>query len=297
MASVRAFVRTFVRVAASLLALAVFTAGPASAQLGDPTVLVVEPGEAAATPERAAAFLDLLASWLGEKVPALGRGEVVARIANTREGAVELLRTSRPRLVFAPPGFHLEHLADGKHDGRAVAEIPRFGAGEDRFYLVTVAGGPSSPGELSGARVAGAAGLDREYLARVVFPDTLRPDRAFRLEEAGNLTDEVFEMLEGAAGAPAALLLDEELKRFFEDDDLIWPELRVIWRSDPLPRDLVVALGAWTGSELGELEEALVEMGDDPDGERILELMQSSGLRPVDRGRLEEARRRYREGG
>lgn len=262
---------------------------------GSAAFLMVKPGDPAATPSQAAEFLSDLGRYLGREVERFD-GPLEGHIANTVEGGAELLASEEPVLVFAPAGFHLGHLR-GDRAAEVVAQTPRFGTGEERYYVVTASHGPASLEELRGRRIATAFDVDRTYLRRVVFPDDLRPGGGLELAPAENLSDAVFYLMEGDEEAAPAILLDEELKRFFEDDELVWPELKVVWTSDPLPRELVVALGPWTESQIADLRKALFRMESESLGQELLQLMDSSGFEPVDEALLDRARTRYDEEG
>lgn len=261
-----------------------------------PSFLMVKLGDEAATPEMAGDFLSRMEGWLESRVPRFRGRAVEGRIANREEEVRSILRQDPPDLAMVPPGIWMGYLRDGKPSGEPVAQIPRFGAEAERYYLVASRDGPGTLDALRGRTVRTVFSYHGPYLRRVVFPDGFRPGEAFALEPADNLADEIFLLLEGDPEAPAALLLDEELKRFFEDDDLVWPELRVIWTSDPLPRDLVVPLGGWSAEEREALRRALFSMGETAEGREILDLMDSSGFEPVDGTLLQRAVGRYAGG-
>ncbi|MDT8367779.1 MAG: PhnD/SsuA/transferrin family substrate-binding protein [Longimicrobiales bacterium] len=267
---------------------------PVAAQEAD-HFLVVKPGDPAATPDRAGAFLAAMGRWLEAKLPA--SEHVEGRIANRADQAAAAIARDSPILAFVPAGFYLGAIAPGLTPARVVAQIPRFGVDVERYYLVTAKGGPPTPAALRGTTVRTTADFDAAYLRRVVFADGLVPGEDFRLEASENLADELFYLLEGDPAGPDALLLDEELKHFFEADDFVWPELQVIWRSAPLPRDLVVAFGEWSEGELAALRDALVAMDETPEGRELLDLMDSEGFEAVDRELLERAATLYRSSG
>lgn len=256
--------------------------------------LVVKPGDPAATPQSAGGFLSAMSRWIEANVPDAGRVEGL--IANEVPVATEYVSEYAPAFAFVPAHFYLGSLEPGSTPAQPVAQIPRFGADVERYYLVASSRGPASLSELRGASVRTMPGYDQTYIRRVAFAGAPSPGEHFRLEAAENLADEVFYLLEGDPEGADALLLDEELKRFFEADELVWPELRVIWRSPPLPRDLVVALGDWSPDGIRSLREALLAMGETPEGREILDLMQSDGFEAVDRELLGRAARLYASG-
>jgi len=256
--------------------------------------VMVNPGNEAATGERARDFLDRMGRYLHETVAPLQDRPVRGWVTNERDSVPRYLDRD-PDLAFVPPSVYLEHL-HGQEHATPVAEIPRFDAPAQRYHLVVPTNGPSSIEDLRGGVIRGQ-GFSKEYLARVVFPSSFQPGRDVTVEPAENMNDEVFLMTEGPMGeeTPAdALLLDADLKHFFETDDLVWSQLKVIWTSRPLPRDLVVALGAsWDADARQSLQSALFGMGEHELGADLLDLMNSAGLIPVKKTRLSEVTRQY----
>ncbi len=272
--------------------------GPAPEEGTAPSYAMIKPGDPSATPELAREFLDALSAWLAKNVPAFEGQSPVGHIANRRDAARELLKTDGLALVFAPAGFCIENLRTPESPALdPVAEIPRFERTFERYSIVTKRdGGAASLEALARMRVVTLGEPDRAYLRRVVFPADRDPNRYFRLEASENLADDVFLMVEGFEdeNPPDALLLDEELRRFFEKDDLVWPELQVVWESGELPRDLVLPVGdGWDDASRNALEKALLAMGRDDGGTKILELMQSTGLAAPDRKRLKATIERF----
>jgi len=257
--------------------------------------LMVNPGEEAATSERAGDFLDRLGRYLHDTVPPLQERPIRGWVTNRRDSVQAYLRRD-PVLAFVPPSVYLRHLQNAEH-ATPIAEIPRFGASSQRYHLVVPADGPRNVQGLRDGVIRVPDGTDRGYLWRVAFPSGLDPESDVRLEETSNMDDEVFLMTEGPMGddTPAdALLFDEDLKRFYEDDDLVWPRLTVIWSSSPLPRDLVVTLGpSWDESSRKGLRKALFEMPNRDDGAALLKLMNSSGFAPLNEERLSDVAREY----
>jgi ABC-type phosphate/phosphonate transport system substrate-binding protein len=109
------------------------------------------------------------------------------------------------------------------------------------------------------------------------------------------MSDGMFILLEGEPEEKTfdALLLDEDLFQFFKRDALVWPELKVIWQSEPLPPGLVVLVGKNRDKNVQELFDALAGMNSDSEGARLLGLMKSSGFIPVNTSLLDSVIRKY----
>jgi hypothetical protein len=269
---------------------------PGSAAQDARHFLMVNPGNEAATPDRAEDFLARMGRYLHDAVPALQDRPVRGWITNRRDSAQTYL-SRNPVLAFVPPSVYLEHLRGPERAATPVVEIPRFDATAQRYHLVVPKNGPSGLDALRGGLVRVPEGADPTYLSRIVLPPSFQPGPDVQLETAENMNDEVFLMTEGPLGdeQPAdALLLDSDLKHFFETDDLVWPKLKIIWTSEPLPRDLVVTLGpSWDAASRQALTDTLLQMSQNDTGAKLLELMNSSGFRPVQEERLSEVVRQY----
>jgi len=263
--------------------------------------LIVKYGEEAATPEIAGDFLDDFAVYLREHVQYFQKQNLKGLIANTPKIAAKLLKDHSPELVLASPGFYFQHYAHSSKSAYPIAQIPRFGTDTERYYLVCHKTAYAGIEQLKSKIVRAPHAVDWAYLTRTVFPREFQPGKFFQLQLSQNLADEIFLMLEKDPGniseSPAdALLLDEELKQFFQSDDFVWPELKIIWRSIPLPRDMVIAVGdAWTAKNRNQLLQALTVMRQDSLGNSILQLMQSPGLVPVDIEHLTRTQKHYFE--
>ncbi len=304
--SLRGVLSEWLRRAAGCVCLAALLLAITNSQAQEiASYLMVKYGDESADPEMAMDFLADLSRYL-EQAPCF-RGKLVRGwIANTPELAKALMEKHQPVLAFAPPGFHLMFLDGDKDSSTPILQLPRFGAEIERYYLVASKSGPENLRQLQGHTVRSTFSVDSKYLRAVVFPREFAPGDFFKLQPSGNLADEVFLMVEnesggfgtGETGAASALLFDEETKRFFEEDEMVWPKLKTIWSSDPLPRDLVICIGdSWTNERKEQLRDALLTMPDGPQGEALLELMQSSGFGAIDAGMLTQVVRKYRAHG
>lgn len=259
---------------------------PADAQSGgEAHVLVFKPGDAAATEGKAGPVLRKLEGFMAKQIPAFAGRTVKAHIVNKPDAALRVLKDKKPALVIAPPSFAFAHLGD---KATPVAQIPRFGAKGDKLYLVTAKkGGAADAKALAGKTVAVPFGFDARYLTRV---GGLPAD--VKIQSSANLADELFGMTEGGGG-PDAALLDEELKAFFEKDDLVWPAVQVVWSSSALPWTAVLAVGDWSADDRAGLLKGLQAMKGDAAGAEVLKLLKSSGIEAINQSSYDAARKRY----
>lgn len=274
-----------------------FTANGWAQNASPVNFLILKPGDPGAAAELAGDYLATVANYFTAHTPYLREKIVHGWIANHPDSALAIMKQHPPVMAYVPAGFYFKHLL---HSGQAVvpvAQAPRFGKTVERYYIVAAKSGPASLNELKGKIVRTSFGIDWDYLRKLVFPAAFRPGVFFKLEESQNLADDLFLLIESAEkkqAAPAALLLDEELKHFFEADDLVWPQLKIIWTSPELPRELFVVIGDdWSASHQKGLLESLQQMSRDPKGKELLELMQSSGFTPVDFELLNRLQEKY----
>ncbi|MFQ5602119.1 MAG: PhnD/SsuA/transferrin family substrate-binding protein [bacterium] len=266
-----------------------------------PSFLIVKPGDAGATSESASEYLNKIGEYFSQKVSRFKQKPLLGLISNRLDSAIVILQKHRPVFVFVPAGFYLQHLSNYAENTRPIAQAPRFGKQVEHYYLLGLKRRPSSLAALKGQRVRTNFAIDWAYLKRVVFPADFQPGTHFKLEASENLADDLFLMLEARDAGEidqlepaAAILVDEELKHFFETDDLIRDELQILWTSPPLPRDLFVLIGNdWSTAEERELLHALIDMNQDALGQELLSLMQSSGITEIDSTLLAETAAKY----
>lgn len=253
--------------------------------------VILKTGDEAATSEKASQFLSDFSAYLNGKAPFLKQKPLRGLITNKTEEALALIQKQQPLFALVSPAFYLEHL---KGTSAPIDQIPRFGLNVEHYSLVAAKSGPASLSGLKGQTIRTLVFDEVNYLKRVVFPSSFQPGRDFALQQTMNMADEVFLMTEKEKGAAAALLMDEELLHFFQSDPLVWPELKVLWTSDDLPRDLVVNLdNRLDAAEVQQLQKAFAEMPKDPLGSRLIQLMQTTGFVPVNQELLNRARVKF----
>jgi len=289
-------IRIFLKIILCFLFVQNFCTAQESTELN---FLILKPGDPGATTELATEYLATIANYFTSHVPALHGKHLRGWIANHPDTAAAIMKHHPPIMAYVPAGFYFKYFHEKKQPVAPIAQAPRFGKNIEHFYIVTTKSGPATLDAIKGTVVRTAFGIDWDYLRRMVFPSDFQPGIQFKLEESQNLADDLFLLIESANHKkvntePVALLLDEELKHFFEVDDLTWPKLKIIWTSEDLPRDLFVAIGAqWAEADRKGLFDALVKMNTDPKGKELLDLMQSSGFTRVDTPLLNRTKEKY----
>jgi hypothetical protein len=255
-------------------------------------ILFVKPGDESATQKLAGGFLRDMSAYLEKNVPFLKERSLKGWIANREKQGISLLKSKKPVVAFVSPGFYLQHL---RNKSEPVAQMPRYGSSTDRYYLVTAKNGPDSIQALKSKTVHTTFAIDWKYLKSAVFPTTIKPGSYFKLKPANNMADEVFLLTESSADQRRfdALLLDQDMLNFFKQDSLVWPKLKVIWKSGKLPPGLAVLIGPHSPEHREQLRSTLLNMKRDSKGKQLLRLMNSRGFTPVDRNLLNRTAARY----
>lgn len=254
--------------------------------------LIVKTGDESATQEKATQFLTDFSGYLNSHASFLKQKSIQGLITNRPDDAAAIMQKDQPLFAFVSPAFYFEHLSGS---ATAIEQIPRFGLNVEHYYLVAPKNGPATLAALKGQTVRTLVLAEQNYLKRVVFPASFQPGKDFALQQAANMADEVFLMTEKDKGAASALLMDEELLHFFQSDEMVWPDLKVLWKSEDLPRDLVVNLDSrLSNGEVEQLKEAFAEMPKDPLGAKLLQLMQTTGFTPVSQDLLNSAGAKFR---
>jgi hypothetical protein len=271
--------------------------GTLKTQTSEPlNFLILKPGDPGATNELAADYLNTVADYFVRNTPFLRDKNLRGWIANHPDSAVAIMKKHPPIMAFAPAGFYFKHLVNSEHPATPIAQSPRFGKSVEHYYIVTSKSGTSALSALKGKTVRTYFGIDRDYLRKVVLPADFQPGTFLKLDESQNLADDVFLLIENGQTKEAvtAILIDEELKHFFEIDDLVWPQLKIIWTSSELPRELFVAIGeGWNEARKKELFDALQKMNGDQKGKELLQLLQSTGFTAVDSALLNRTLQKY----
>lgn len=262
--------------------------------------MIVKLGDEAANNQTASEYLNIISDYFRSKVPGWQDKEMHGWIANQPDSAMWIFESTRPVFAYVPASFYIEFLHTSGKTVTPIVQAVRFEKAVDRFYLVTTKEGPAVLSGLHKKTIKSTFGLPHGFLKKLVFPPDFQPGQHFSLQSSDNLADDMFLMLEAANNAPAvpekppaALLLDDEFKHFFETDEFTWQDVKVIWSSPPLPRELFVTIGEWREKDTHALKSALLSMKDDPQGADLLNLMNSSGFVEVNNELLNQTLRKY----
>jgi len=162
----------------------------------------------------------------------------------------------------------------------------------ERLLLVARKSAPDNLGEWGGKSIATRWQRKERYVVAVALQGKLGTE--IRLQSTANVENSVFDLADGSAGAPDAVLLEETAWKLFETDEEIAPKLKVIYRSEELPRNLVVVFRpqppAW---DTGKVADVLKAYEADEAGRAVLGSIWVEEFRSVDEQRLGQARKLF----
>lgn len=237
--------------------------------------LFLKTGEKFATQETAGPTVAGLTSYLGEYEP---------HVFNDPAKAIEYCASGKPGLGIVTPGFYLAY---GKQLGmEPVLETKREGIAAERFVLVAPKDASDDPAAWAGKTIATPLAAEQRYVLAVVLAGKLGDET--RLKATTDVEGAVFDLVEKATGAADAVLMEEAAWKLFEGDSELGPKLKVIYRSDELPRDLVVKFG-----DASKNVEKLKSMAGDEAGKKVLRSIRVEAFVEVDQDRLEKARKLF----
>lgn len=141
---------------------------------------------------------------------------------------------------------------------------------------------------LEGKAVATTLAAEQRYVIGVVLQDKLGKEA--RLKPTADIEGAIFDIADGAEGASDAVLVEEGAWKLFESDPELGPKLKTIYRSEELPRDLVVRFsGDATGIGAEKLKPVLKAMNDSEEGKTILHSIRVQSFVDLDKERLARA--------
>jgi hypothetical protein len=104
----------------------------------------------------------------------------------------------------------------------------------------------------------------------------------------------VFDLAEGAKTAADAVLIETGAWALFKDDPDSGGKLKVVYTSDELPRDLVVAFGSAVGTlNIDKAKQVMKDMSGSDAGQKVLRSIQVESFTDIDTGRLTTAEKLF----
>ena len=271
---------------ALMLALCVSSAARADAPR---PFLFLKTGEKFASQEIAGPTVAGLTAYVGEKV-AGSTNAFEPRVMNDPVKAAEYCATSKPALGIVTAGFYLAY---AKALGmEPLLETKRLGLKEERYALVSRRDAGDDLAKFQGRTIATPLADEQRYVIAVILQGRLGEE--VRLRPTMDVESAIFDLAEGATNATGAVLLETGAWDLFKDDPDSGGKLKVIYQSDELPRDLVVAFPSATGAlNLDKVKQVLKDIGGSEPGQRILRSIQVESFTDIDQNRLSKAEKLF----
>ncbi|MGO9243836.1 MAG: PhnD/SsuA/transferrin family substrate-binding protein [Verrucomicrobiia bacterium] len=256
---------------------------------GPQPFLFLKTGEKFATQEIAGPTVVGLTAYVGEKVAGTTNA-FEPRVMNDPVKAAEFCGKSKPALGIVTAGFYLTY---AKALGmKPLLETKRMGLKEERFALVTRKDATDDLTKLEGKTIATPLAKEQWYVISVILQNKLGEE--VRLKPTVDVEGAVFDLAEGAKNAADAVLLETGAWDLFKDDPDSGGKLKVVYRSDELPRDLVVAFGPTSGSlDTDKAKQVLKDMSSNEAGQKILRSIQVESFTDIDQAKLSSAEKLF----
>ncbi len=244
--------------------------------------LFLKTGEKFATQEMAGPTVSELTNYLGNHAGL----KCEARVVNQPAAALELCGKEKPPVGIVTPGFFLTYQKALAME--PVLEVRRENVAAERFVLVARKDVSVKPADWTGKTIATTLAAEERYVKGVILRDQFGSE--IRLAAVGSAEDAIFDLVEGAKGAADGVLVEEAAWAMFAADPELGGQLKVVFQSDELPRDLVVRFGE---TDATAVRSALTAMNENEAGRRILASIRVEKFAPVDSARLEQAQRLF----
>lgn len=256
------------------------------AQAEDPRpFLFLKTGEKFATQEIAGPTVAGLTAYVGDELVGTTNA-FEPRVMNDPVKAAEFCSKGRPVLGIVTAGFYLAY---AKALGmQPLLEVKRMGLKEERFVLVARKDTSDDLAKLEGKTIATLLANEQWYVTSVILQNKLGEE--IRLKPTMDVEGAVFDLAEGAKSAADAVLLETGAWELFKDDPDSGGKLKVLYKSDELPRDLVVVFGPAGGTlDVEKTKQVLKDMSSHEAGQKVLRSIQVELFMDIDQARLSTA--------
>ncbi len=244
--------------------------------------LFLKTGEKFATQEMAGPTVSELTNYLGEKTAI----KFEARVLNQPAAAVELCGKQKTPVGIVTPGFYLTYQKALAME--PVLEVRREKIASEKFVLVTRKDASDDLASWAGKTIATTLAAEERYVKGVILGGKLGNE--VRVVPTTSVEDAIFDLVEGAKTAADGVLVEEAVWPVFAEDPELGAQLKVVYTSDELPRDLVVRFGEFDATQV---RAALVAMSEDEPGRKILSSIRVEKFEPVNTNRLEQAQKLF----
>jgi hypothetical protein len=251
--------------------------------------LFLKTGEKFATQEIAAPTVVGLTAYVGEQVVGTTNA-FEPRVMNDPVKAAEFCGKSRPALGIVTAGFYLTY---AKALGmEPLLETKRAGVTDERWVLVACKEASDDLTKLEGKTITTPLAGEPRYVVAVVLQGRLGEE--IRLQPTMDVEGAIFDLAGGAKRAADGVLVEVGAWALFKDDPDSGGKLKVVYRSDELPRDLVVLFGPKSETLSGDkVKQVLKAMSGNDDGQKILRSIRVDSFTDIDTAKFSKAEKLF----
>ena len=202
--------------------------------------LFLKTGEKFATQEAAGPTVSAFTAAVAQ--PMGGAVAFEPRVLNDPSQAVEYCAAKKPAIGIVTPGFYFERAGSLGMD--PLLETRRQGVAEERYVVVARKSAGDGLESFKGKSIWTTLAAEEKYVAAVILQGKAGGSL---LKPISDVEGAAFDVVDTVSRAGDGVLMEEETWKVLAQDGEIGPKLKVVYRSDLLPCQLVVAFRANVG--------------------------------------------------
>lgn len=244
--------------------------------------LFLKTGEKFATQEMAG---PTVAEFTACVAKAVGDVRFEPGVFNVPSDAVEFCATKKPAVGIVTPGFYLAY--QQALNMEPLLEVRRKEVPAERYVVAVKKTAPDGLAAVQCKVLATTLAAEERYILAVI----LRGEVAeLRLKAVTDVEGAAFDLVEGVKGAADAVLMEEGMWEVIRKDEELGPKLKTAFRSEELPKTLLVAFRNHVGKlDLAKLKTVLTKLHESAEGRRVLDEIRVEAFEPVNETRLKKA--------
>ncbi|MCX7886903.1 MAG: phosphate/phosphite/phosphonate ABC transporter substrate-binding protein [Verrucomicrobiae bacterium] len=244
--------------------------------------LFLKTGEKFATQEAAG---PTVAEFTACVAKAVGDVRFEPGVFNRPADAVEFCGAKKPAVGIVTPGFYLAY--HRALNMEPLLEVRRQGVPAERYVVAAMKTAPDGLDALQGKVLATALADEERFVVGVILQDKVKE---VRLKAVGDVEGAAFDLVEGAKGAADAVLMEEAMWEVIRKDEELGPKLKAVFRSEELPRALVVVFRDNAGKlDFAKLRCILSRLHESAEGRRVMDEIRVEAFEPLNGSRLKKA--------
>lgn len=246
--------------------------------------LFLKTGEKFATQTAAGPTVAAFTSYVADKI---GGVKIEPQVLNEPARAVEFVSNKKPALGIVTPGFFLAYKDALKME--PLLEVQRQDVPAERFVIVVK---KSAGDDLTGKVIATTLAAEEHFITGVVLQNKFGDE--VRLKPVTDVESAIFDVADAAKNAADAVLVEESAWQVFAKDEELGPKLKVAYRSDELPGQLLVAFTPNAGAlDLSKVKETLKAMSASAAGKEVLASIRVQAFTDVNQAQLAKVQALY----